>query len=129
MKMESENTHIKGIITNKIINEKGGPKGFFFIGEDKYTSWDSDDIELFNTGDNVAIDFKEKDNDVNGKVYHNKNIVKICLAGEYVKREVKTTDFKNPDVSGVICIGDDVYRVVELKLEKIPTPDFSKKNA
>lgn len=75
-----ETKQIIGQITNKKIysgSSNKGPKGDFYIDRDKFSCWKEEEFNKFQIGDEVIIDYIEKENVTPDKTYTNKSITKI----------------------------------------------------
>lgn len=128
-----ENKRIEGKITGKKPysgNSENGPKGNFYIGDDKFACWD-ESFTKFNVGDEVAIDYSEKGNEYNGKTYINRNISHIespnktlddkdIRFNEEEKKELEkvgadTSNLKEPSdelTAGTVKISGFTYQIV-----------------
>lgn len=78
-----EHKKYTGTINNKtpyVGEAKKHPAGDFYIDGDKYTCWDTDIFDEFNTGDAVMVDYTEKPNVWGGKTYMNKSVSNMMSA-------------------------------------------------
>ncbi len=86
---------IIGVIDNKFPmksdNEKA-PKGHFLVNSLKYTCWDSEEWNAFNTGDKVLIKFKESK--WNGNINRNITEINDMNGQEELPDEIKVTEEK-----------------------------------
>jgi hypothetical protein len=73
----NETKEITGTIQEKEEKQGPGPVGFFYLDNNKYTCWNDIFFNGFNKGDMVTIYYQDKENEWNGKIFINKNIINI----------------------------------------------------
>jgi hypothetical protein len=127
---------IEGCITDKVVNDKKGPKGFFYLdnSKDKLVCWSQSVFDKFEINDIVEIAYTVQENEFNGKIYHNKVISSMNYKdrGEvqfnnkekevledigYPKKNFTQTKVIIKSDNGVVKLGGLYYKIKNVELE------------
>jgi hypothetical protein len=132
---KQETAQIGGIIERKDNKEKG-PQGDFIVNSMKFTCWSETYWDKFDEGDEVIIQYTDKQNQYNGRTYTNHNITKMYFKNEpepafttSMKETLQSDGIKVDKLSGPMPIlksdnlkfklGGIYYRVKSIELELI----------
>lgn len=105
------NKQIEGIVTDKKLytgDSSNAPAGDIYIEGDKFACWKKELFDKFNIGEQVSIEYTEKQNEYNGKTYVNKSISNVLTNTDVVSNETSGVSFK----SEPFTIDNNVYKIV-----------------